>query len=118
MIAQVKRYASDVYNRPRTILNWDVDTDSIQYQGVILARKADILKEISSNNAGGGFRKIPFLSDSRYKEDEFYPIPSSDKAISIRIELYSFEDIYSLASSRNEVFFRLLKNELGVDEQS
>ena len=35
--------------------------------------------------------------------------------ISIRIELYSYEDIYLLASSRNDVFFRLLKNEFEIE---
>ena len=117
MIAQVKRYAKNVYNNPEGTLNWDTNTDNIQYNGIILARKKDILKEITSNNAGG-FKRIPFLVDSRYKDDEFYPKDNSDKAIPIRIELYSFEEIYGLASSRNEVFFRLLKNEFGVEENS
>jgi len=113
MIGQIKRYAKDVYNKPQKILNWDVDTNNIQYHGIILARKADIIKEVTSNSAGG-FKKIPFLKDSRYKDDMFYPRESDDIEIPIRIELYSFEDIYKLASSRNEVFFRLLKKEFEV----
>ena len=114
MIAQVRRYASDVYNKPQQVLNWDVDTRNIQYQGIILARKADINKELTSNNNGGGYRRIPFLKDSYYKDDEFYPTGKPEDRVPIRIELYSFEDIYKLASSRNEVFFRLLKKELEV----
>ena len=33
----------------------------------------------------------------------------------IRIEIYSFEDIYKLASSRNEVFFKLLQSEFRIE---
>ena len=59
MIGQVKRYARDVFNKPQQILNWNEDTSNIQYQGIILARKADIIKEVTSISAGGGFKKIP-----------------------------------------------------------
>ena len=117
MIAQVKRYAEDAFTKPQKILNWNEDMTNVQFQGVILARKADIEKERKSNNGGGGCRRIPFLKNSYYKDDEFY-VPNSDDGIPIRIELYSFEDIYKLASGRNDVFFRLLKNELGVFEES
>lgn len=116
MVGQVKRYAEDVYNKPQQILNWNDDTSNIQYQAIILARKADIQKEVTSVSAGGGFRRIPFLKDSRYKDDYFYPKENDETEIPIRIELYSFEDIYKLASSRNNVFFRLLKSEFEVVE--
>lgn len=117
MIGQVKRYATDVYNKPQQILNWNEDTSNIQYQAIILARKADIQKEVTSISAGGKFRRIPFLKDSRYKDDVFYPKNSDEIEVPIRIELYSFEDIYKLASSRNEVFFMLLKKEFEVIEE-
>ena len=117
MIGQVKRYAKDVYNKPQLILNWNEDTSNIQYQAIILARKADIQKEVTSISAGGKFRRIPFLKDSRYKDDVFYPKDSDELEVPIRIELYSFEDIYKLASSRNDVFFRLLKNEFEFVEE-
>lgn len=116
MIGQVKRYATDVYNKPLQILNWNEDTSNIQYQAIILARKADIVKEVTANSAGG-FRKIPFLKDSRYKDDMFYPKGNDEIEVPIRIELYSFEDIYKLASSRNKVFFRLLKKEFEVVDE-
>lgn len=116
MIAQVKRYASDAYNKPQKILNWNNDMSNVQYQGIILAQKADINKELTYNNAGSGYRKIPFLKDSYYNEDEFFPTGRPEERKSIRIELYSFEDIYYLASSRNNVFFRLLKKEFDVSE--
>lgn len=116
MIGQVKRYATDVYNKPQQILNWNEDTSNIQYQAIILARKADIVKEVTANSAGG-FRKIPFLKDSRYKDDMLYPKGNDEIEVPIRIELYSFEDIYKLASSRNKVFFRLLKNEFEVVDE-
>lgn len=54
---------------------------------------------------------------SRYKDDVFYPKDSDELEVPIRIELYSFEDIYKLASSRNDVFFRLLKNEFEFVEE-
>lgn len=68
-------------------------------------------------NSAGGFRKIPFLKDSRYKDDMFYPKGNDEIDVPIRTELYSFEDIYKLASNRNKVFFRLLKNEFEVVDE-
>ena len=44
----------------------------------------------------------------------FYPKGNDEIEVPIRTELYSFEDIYKLVSSRNKVFFRLLKNEFEV----
>lgn len=117
MIGQVKRYASDFYNNPEKTLNWDVDTAKVQYLGIILARKSDINKELTSNNIGGTYDPIPFLENSYYRDDYFTPVLNKPKEkVNIRIELYSFEDIYLLAQSRNEVFFRLLRNELGIEE--
>lgn len=116
MIAQVKRYARDFYKNPTKSLNWDVNTNTIQYLGIILARKSDISKELTSNSAGGNYKKIPFLKSSYYKDDEFATSDSPDDMFPIRIELYSFEDIYKLASNRNDVFFRLLRNEFGVEK--
>ena len=116
MIAQVKRYAQDFYKNPSGSLNWDVETNHVQYLGVILARKTDIVKELKSNNVSGYYR-IPFLSNSYYGDDSFVKPESLDPMdkINIRIELYSYEDIYLLASSRNDVFFRLLKNEFEIE---
>ena len=119
MIAQVKRYAKDFYKNPAKVLNWDVNTDQVQYTGIILARKSDINKELTSLNIGGGnFNPIPFLSDSYYYDDSF-PIDGNPKnKKDIRIELYSFEDIHGLASSRNDFFFRLLKKEFEFEEDN
>lgn len=116
MIAQVKRYAEDAYSKPQKILNWNEDMTNVQFQGVILARKTDIDKERKSIHSGGGYRRIPFLRSSYYKDDEFY-VDGREEAIPIRMEMYSFEDIYKLASSRNKVFFRLLKNEFEVVDE-
>ena len=113
MVAQVKRYAQDFYRNPKKILNWDIDTSRVQYIGVILARKSDINTELTSNNVSGDFEPIPFLSNSYYKEEKFsIDEHNPKKKKSIRIELYSFEDIYELASSRNKVFFNLLQNKV------
>ena len=111
MIAQVKRYAQDFYNNPEKLINWKVETQRVQYTGIILARKTDIDKELSSNNVSRGYYQIPFLEDSWYGDDDFSINNSPKNKIPIRIELYSFEDIYNLAKSRNDVFFRLLKRE-------
>lgn len=117
MIVQVKRYAQAFYKNPTKILNWDIDTDSVQYTGIILARKSDINKELLSLNIGGGhFNSIPFLSNSYYYDDSFPKDNNPRNTKDIRIELYSFEDIYELASSRNEVFFKLLKKEFEFNE--
>lgn len=112
MIAQVKRYARDFYTNPRKTLNWDVETERIQYTGIIIARKSDINKELTSNNNSGVHKPIPFLANSYYLDDKFAKDNNNPRdTIDIRIELYSFEDIYELASSRNKVFFKLLKKE-------
>lgn len=117
MIAQVKDYAKDVYNNPVNTLNWEVNTRFIQFLGIILARKSDINKELTSSNVNGTYDPIPFLNDSFYKDDYFNPTGDPRIKVPIRIELYSFEDIYKLASSRNQVFFKLLKNEFEVTEE-
>lgn len=117
MIAQVKRYAQDFFKNPTKTLNWDIDTDRVQYTGIILARKSDINKELTSLNIGGGnFNPIPFLRDSYYYDDSFPKDDNPRNKKDIRLELYSFEDIYELASSRNEVFFKLLKKEFEFNE--
>lgn len=115
MISQVKRYAQKFYSNPRQELNWDVETDKVQYIGIILARKSDINKELKSNNVSG-FQRIPFLKNSYYADDSFARPNSNDPMdkVAIRLEVYSYEDIYELASSRNKVFFNLLKREFEV----
>ena len=117
MIAQIRRYAKDFYMNPTKVLNWDVDTEKVQYTGIILARKSDINKELTSNSVCR-YYEIPFLSNSFFLDDEFSKgndDPRNKKAI--RIELYSFEDIYDLASGRNEVFSKLLKNEFTIQKE-
>lgn len=118
MIAQVKRYAQDFYEDSTKYLNWRVDTKNVLFAGYILANRDDIRKELRSPQSSGRFRKIPFLENSYYS-DESFTKPNVDDpmdSVPIRIELYSFEDIYELASSRNAVFFKLLKNEFLVTE--
>ena len=115
MIDQIHRYVRSFYNNPTKHLNWDVDTDKIQYTAIILARKSDIEKELMSTSDGGSYTQIPFLENSYYKDD-FFPKTSPKDKMAIRVELYSFEDIYYLASSRNDVFFRLLRNEFNFEE--
>ena len=117
MIAQVKRYAKAFYSHPTDIVNWDIDTSAIQIIGIILARKSDINKELTSDSAPGQYYSIPFLKDSFIVDDSFVREGEDPrKRVPIRIELYSFEDIYHLAAGRNEVFFRLLKNEFSIGE--
>lgn len=119
MIAQVKRYAQDFYKNPTKTLNWDINTDELQYIGIILARKSDINKELTSLSSGAGkYNPIPFLKDSFYFDDTFPKDANPRNRMNIRIEMYSYEDIYELASGRNKVFFRLLQNELGFEEEN
>ena len=120
MVAQVKRYASDFYKNPVKLLNWDVDPDKILYFGIILARKSDVYKEIGSNNVSGKKYEIPFLDASYFFNDEFCTDDSGVTAPrfkEIRIEMYSYEDIFRLASSRNDVFLKLLKGEFCLDNE-
>lgn len=115
MIGQVKRYAKQFYNAPKKIINWDVDTSKVQYLGIVLASRADIRKELTSSTSGD-YDPIPFLPNSYYKDDRFAISDDPKNKVSIRIELYSYEDIHKLASNRNEVFFRLLKREYELGE--
>ncbi|MFZ2959974.1 MAG: ATP-binding protein [Candidatus Ozemobacteraceae bacterium] len=119
MVAQVKRYAAQFYKTPGKFLNWDPDPDKILYSGFILARRTDVIKELSSNNIGGTPNKIPFLETSYFFNDQFAISEGKATAprfISIRIEMFSYEDILELAQSRNEVFFKLLKGEFGAED--
>ena len=86
-----------------------------KYTGIILARKSDIDKELTSNSFSGGYKPIPFLANSYYFEDNFSKDDNPRNKMDIRIELYSFEDIYELASNRNNVFFKLLKKEFDIE---
>jgi hypothetical protein len=119
MVAQVKRYAAQFYREPSKVLNWEVAPEKILYTGIILARKSDINKELNSNNSGASPNKIPFL-DSSYYFNERFSVGSVVTAApifkDIRIEMYSYEDIYQLAVSRNNTFFKLLKGEFRIDE--
>jgi len=117
MVAQVKRYANQFYNNPNKILNWSIDPEKVLYTGIILARKDDIYKELSSNNVAGRYEKIPFLASSVYFNEKFVVGKNGctfPKEISIRIDMYSYEDIYELASSRNEIFLKLLNGEFNI----
>lgn len=113
MVAQVRRYATSFYHDPMKILNWNIDPDTVLYTGMIIARKADIYKELSSNNLSGNYDRIPFLESSYYYNDQFSISKGYEKPKHkpIRIEMYSFEDLYFLALNRNTVFFNLLNSE-------
>jgi hypothetical protein len=116
MVAQVRRYATSFYHDPMKVLNWNIDPDTVLYTGMIIARKADIYKELSSDSLSGNYDRIPFLESSYYYNDQFsisrgYEKPNHKP---IRIEMYSFEDLYYLALNRNTVFFNLLNNEFTV----
>ncbi len=118
MVAQVKRYASQFYRNPEKILNWSINPDNILYYGIILARKSDVYKEASSDNVGGNPKKIPFLESSCYFNESFSPeltYTTMPKRIDIRIDMYSYEDIYYLAKNRNEVFLKLLNGEFKIN---
>lgn len=119
MVAQVKRYAGQFYSNPAKALGWDVDPHNILYSGVVLARKSDIHRELNSNNSGASPEKIPFLESSYYFNEKFSvseSLTAEPKFIKIRIEMYSYEDIYSLAKSRNAVFLKLLRNEFSAGD--
>ncbi len=107
MIAQVNRYARMAYEKPQDFFNWDIVPSRILYTGIILATKKDIEKELRGDNAPSNVEKIPFLNSSYYLNHKFHP--TSSVSCPIRIELYSYEDIYQLASDRNQVFFDLLQ---------
>jgi hypothetical protein len=120
MVAQVKRYASQFYKDPQKLLNWDVDPNGILYFGIILARKSDVFREIRSNNVGGNPIEIPFLNASYFFNEKFSIDDNNATAPrfkDIRIELYAYEDIFQLASNRNDVFLRLLKGEFRLENE-
>ena len=80
---------------------------------------SDINKELTSLSSGAGkYNPIPFLRDSFYLDDTFPKDDNPRNRMNIRIEMYSYEDIYELASGRNKVFFRLLQNEFGFEEEN
>ncbi|WP_108961428.1 ATP-binding protein [Leptospira ellinghausenii] len=118
MVAQVKRYATQFYKEPVKLLDWDINPSQVLYSGIILARKSDIYKELSSNNIAGVPNKIPFLESSYYFNEKFsigFNKTSAPDYVDIRIEIYSYEDIYKLALNRNTVFFKLLNSEYALE---
>ena len=56
-----------------------------------------------------------FTENSFYCDDAFFIDGDPRHKIGIRIELYSYEDIYQLASDRNSVFFKLLRREFDLE---
>ncbi|MCG6140652.1 hypothetical protein [Leptospira mtsangambouensis] len=120
MVAQVKRYATQFYKEPVRLLGWDIDPSLVLYSGIILARKSDIYKELNSNNLAGVPNKIPFLESSYYFNEKFsigFNKSTAPDYEDIRIEIYSYEDIYKLALNRNKVFFKLLNNEYTLEDR-
>ena len=66
-------------------------------------------------NANLSKLSTPFLENSYIFDGAFCPYDDQPlNTVKIRIELYSYEDISNLASQRNEVFFKLLKNEYSL----
>lgn len=121
MVAQVKRYAAQFYKDPTKILSWDVKPQNILFSGIILARKSDINKELNSNNTSGSVNKIPYLDSSYFFNEKFSTTENEallPKYEDIRIEMYSFEDIYELSRMRNKVFFKLLNGEYSIPEET
>lgn len=117
MIAQVKRYAADFYKNPGKTVGWDIEPEKILFSGVILARKSDINRELNSTTTSGIAHKIPFLQNSHFYNERFSIVgdnASTPIYKDIRIELYSFEDILTLAENRNNVFFKLLNGEYAI----
>ena len=115
MVAQVSRYASKLYENPEKVIGRSLKPDQILYSAIILARKSDVYTEIRSSNVSGNYAKIPFLECSYYWNEKF-ALPAGlsvePERKDIRVELYSYEDIFELARSRNNVFFKLLAGEL------
>ena len=69
------------------------------------------LKSTTKAHNAGSKEEGMIAQVKRYAQDN-----SPKKKMPIRIELYSFEDIYNLASDRNGVFFKLLKREFEFNE--
>lgn len=119
MITQVKNYACAFYNNPEKIVGSAIDPQKVLYTGIIIAKTTDIYNELSSNNTTGNYTKIPFLDNSYVFNETFVTRKnktSAPETYGIRIELYSYEDIYKLASNRNNVFIKLLNNEYSINE--
>ncbi|MBR5493699.1 MAG: ATP-binding protein [Alistipes sp.] len=118
MVTQVKRYARSFYLNPHKYLNWNVNTSDVLFSGIILANKRDVNKELTSLSSSGKYYRIPFLKNSYVFNEAFCPYENQPmNTIDIRVELYSYEDISDLASQRNEVFFKLLKNEYNMEKE-
>ena len=120
MIAQVKRYARLFYQNPSNVIGAPlIDSAYVRYTGIIIAKTRDIFAELSSNNTPGIRGKIPFLKHSYFFNETFVTEASEveePRTCDIRIELYSYEDLYELANNRNNVFIKLLNNEYSINE--
>ena len=121
MIAQVKRYAVSFYQDPSKVTGETfTNSANVLYSGIILAKRQDIIDELTSENTTGNYTKIPFLNNSYVFNEKF--TTKKDKNAEperreIRIELYSYEDLYELANNRNNVFIKLLNNEYSINTE-
>ena len=93
------------YKHPHKTLNWTVNTEQVQYTGIILARKSDIDKELTSNSFSGGYKPIPFLANSYYFEDNFSKDDNPRNKMDIRIKIISFEKNIDILLIETGVFF-------------
>ena len=104
MIKQVQNYAKNVYNNKSGFVKGSIsNTDKCIYSSYIIASNKDIKKQKEAAEEGGAVaKKIPFLSNSYYM-DVVSPQPHG-----MRIELISYDDLYSLANSRNQNLINLM----------
>ncbi len=114
MTKQVVDYAEDYIKKGKgTGKNGgdiSIEMNDCRFHGIIIASKDDIIEEIDKKYMYGRYKVIPFLKNTYY--DDFQMKDESKIPKIIRIEMFSFEDLKTLAEKRNQIFFKLLKEEL------
>lgn len=114
MTDQVFRYAKDFFKsgkgRGPNGRQIEIDISNCRFFGYILAGRDDIEKERRirhDKDAGDQYHKIPFLSNSYYRDIDIAGYGQNPKMM--RIEMYAYLDLKKLCQNRNKVFFSLLE---------
>lgn len=112
MIDKIKDYAKKIYNRDNKVIDGAISsTKNARYNAYLIASKSSIDAERKKLTNDKNWEKskipqIPFLENS-YFHDGVFSVDDGQQ-IPIRIELITYEDLFTLANKRNKPIIDLM----------
>ena len=112
MIDKIKDYAKKIYKRDNKIINGAIsNTKNARYNAYLIASKSSIDAErnkltVEKHWEESKIPQIPFLENS-YFHDGVFSVDDGQQ-IPIRIELITYEDLFTLANKRNKPIIDLM----------